>query len=304
LLGIACRDEFAVPIDTGMREVANAVWACADSRLGIRMIEYLAALPGGNESLGFSVSPTGGHMARSMMLDELRILTAAVPSDASVGDYKEAILANNALGKPTFSSREKSWRHLAQLYTLDRERALFAALAQLAHAEPNGLPLLALVCAFCRDAQLRQTFEFIDRLVLGAALSRLDMEQHIEHGFPGRFSPKMKKSLAQNVNTTWTATGHLKGRVAKVRAFPTPHPAATVYAMFAGYLLGLRGETLIRSTFGRLVAPDTALIPQHLAHAASRGWIRFRHAGGVMETDFAPLIKWINREQDLAYVTH
>jgi hypothetical protein len=243
-------------------------------------------------------------MARSMMLDELSIIVSSLPEDASVAAYKQAILEDNVLGKPTFSSREKSWRHLAQLYTLDRDKALFAALAQLAHAEPNSLPLLALVCAFCRDAQLRQSFEFIDRLALGASLSRLDMESHIEHGFPGRFSPKMKKSLAQNVNTTWTAAGHLKGRVAKVRAFPTPHPAATVYAMFAGYLLGLRGENLVQSVFGRLVAPDTALIPQHLAHAASRGWIRFRHAGGVMETDFAPLMKWINREQDLAYVTH
>jgi hypothetical protein len=268
------------------------------------MLEKLTVIPEELESFGFSANPTGGHMARSMMLDELSILVSSLPEDASVAAYKQAILEDNVLGKPTFSSREKSWRHLAQLYTLDRDKALFAALAQLAHAEPNSLPLLALVCAFCRDAQLRQSFEFIDRLALGASLSRPDMELHIEQGFPGRFSPKMKKSLAQNVNTTWTAAGHLKGRVAKVRAFPTPHPAATVYAMFAGYLLGLRGENLVQSVFGRLVAPDTALIPQHLAHAASRGWIRFRHAGGVMETDFAPLMKWINREQDLAYVTH
>ena len=131
-------------------------------------------------------------MARSMMLDELSILIAAVPFDASAGDYKQAILEDNALGKPTFSSREKSWRHLAQLYTLDREKALFAALAQLAHAEPNSLPLLALVCAFCRDVQLRQSFVLIDRLGLGASLSRPDMESHIEQGFPGRYSPKMR----------------------------------------------------------------------------------------------------------------
>lgn len=268
------------------------------------MTEYLATIAEELETFGFSANPTGGHMARSMMLDELSILVAAVPVDASAGDYKHAILEDNALGKPTFSSREKSWRHLAQLYTLDREKALFAALAQLAHAEPNSLPLLALVCAFCRDVQLRQSFVLIDRLAVGASLSRPDMESHIEQGFPGRYSPKMRKSLAQNVNTTWTVAGHLKGRAAKVRAYPTPQPAATVYAMFAGYLLGLRGESLVQSVFGRLVAPDTSLIPSFLSNAASRGWIRFRHAGGVMETDFAPLMKWINHEQDLAYVSH
>ena len=31
------------------------------------------------------------------------------------------------------------------------------------------------------------------------------MGRHLEAGFPGRFSPAMKRSLAQNVNTTWTA---------------------------------------------------------------------------------------------------
>ncbi len=266
------------------------------------MIDYFANIPEGLESFGFSANPTGGHMARSMMLDELSILVSMAAVDASVGDYKQAVLDDNALGKPTFSSRRKSWRHLTELYTLDRDKSLFAAMAQLAHAEPRSLPLMALAGAFCRDAQLRQSFVLIDRLALGAPLSRPDMESHIERGFPGRFSPKMRKSLAQNVNTTWTVAGHLTGRVAKVRAFPSPQPAATVYAMFAGYLLGLRGENLVHSVFGRLVASNTTLITQHLANAASRGWIRFRHAGGVMETDFTPLMKWIHREQDLAYV--
>jgi hypothetical protein len=40
------------------------------------------------------------------------------------------------------------------------------------------------------------------------------MEQHLENGFPGRFSSAMKKSMAQNVNTTWTFGGHLSGKAA------------------------------------------------------------------------------------------
>ena len=62
----------------------------------------------------------------------------------------------------------------------------------------------------------------------------------------------MKKSLAQNVNTTWTACGHLEGRAKKVRALPRPGWAASTYAMFVGYLLGLRGEILLNSVFAPL----------------------------------------------------
>jgi hypothetical protein len=60
--------------------------------------------------------------------------------------------------------------------------------------------------------------------------------------------------------------------------------------MFAGYLLGLRGEILTSSVFARLVGADPSVIVSHLSTAARNGWLRFRHAGGVMEIDFSGLL--------------
>ena len=128
------------------------------------------------------------------------------------------------------------------------------------------------------------------------------MEAHLEAGFPGRFSPAMKKSLAQNVGTTWTAAGHLTGRVRKIRSLPQPRMAASVYAMLAGYLLGLRGEILVQSVFSRLVAQDPAVVIAHLSAASARGWVRFRHSGGVLELDFGPLLT--EEEQQVLHGTH
>ena len=116
------------------------------------------------------------------------------------------------------------------------------------------------------------------------------MEAHLEAGFPGRFSPVMKVSLARNVNTTWTVAGYLTGRTPKVRALPTPNWVATTYALLAGYLLGLRGEILLRSGFARLVTTDPAQVTAHLVVASARGWLRFRQAGGVVDIDFSPLL--------------
>jgi hypothetical protein len=65
------------------------------------------------------------------------------------------------------------------------------------------------------------------------------MEQHLEIGFPGRFSSAMKKSMAQNVNTTWTFGGLLVGKARKTRKAPQPRPISAAYAMFVGYLTGL-----------------------------------------------------------------
>jgi hypothetical protein len=107
------------------------------------------------------------------------------------------------------------------------------------------------------------------------------MEEHLEEGFPGQFSDAMKMSLAQNVNTTWTASGHLVGRAKKIRSLPRPGWAASTFAMFVGYLTGLRGEILLNSIFAHLVAAPPAQLLAHLTTAASRHLLRLRHAGGV-----------------------
>ena len=44
------------------------------------------------------------------------------------------------LGKSTFSSREKSYRHLVQHYGLDLQQALFRLLRQFAGEEPAAPP--------------------------------------------------------------------------------------------------------------------------------------------------------------------
>jgi len=247
-------------------------------------------IPPASERFGFSAKRCGGHMARSMMLTEITLLTGLLPVEATLGDYRQAILKKNSLGKLTYSSRDKSFVHLRELYSLDPARTLFRLLRRLAAEDAASLPLLAMTCALCRDPQLRYSFTLIDELKPGELLLRQRMEAHLEAGFPGRFSPAMKVSLARNVNTTWTVAGYLTGRTPKVRALPTPNWVATTYALLAGYLLGLRGEILLRSGFARLVTTDPAQVTAHLTAASARGWLRFRQAGGVVDIDFSPLL--------------
>ena len=229
-------------------------------------------------------------MARFMMLSELRLLLASTPMDAQREAYRSAIVNDNVLGKPTFSSRSKSDRHLRELYGLAPSLALFRILRQFAIEDESSLPLIALTCVFCRDQQLRASFPLIERLQLGEVLPRVLLEEHLESIFPERFSPTMKSTLAQHCNTTWTVAGHLTGRAAKRKAIPMPKVMASTYAMFAGYLLGMRGEMLVNSVFARLVGASPSLIITHLETASRNAWLRFRHAGGIMEIDFTGLL--------------
>jgi hypothetical protein len=92
------------------------------------------------------------------------------------------------------------------------------------------------------------------------------------------------------------------GKAIKRKAKPEPRIAASAYAMFAGYLLGLRGEILTSSIFARLVGADPSVIVAHLSAGARHGWLRFRHAGGVTEIDFTSLL--LPEEEALLHGTH
>ena len=226
-----------------------------------------------------------------MMLAELRLLFAAVPANAGRADYRAAILEGNALGKPTFSSRHKSEKHLYELYGLDPALALFRLLRRFAAEDPESLPLLALACAFCRDPQLRASFDLIEALKPGEVLPRARMEAHLAAAFPERFSPIMLAGLATRVGVTWAATGHLKGtatREPEPRLSPGPPPpptpcspatcsacAATCWCPRSSRAWSVRTATLILA---------------HLAIGSRNGWLRLRHGGGVIEIDFSALL--------------
>lgn len=241
-------------------------------------------------ALGFSDGIVGGHTARSMMFVEMRMLVRALPASATTDDFARAVVDQNVLDKPTLSSRKKSLRHLVELYGLDPTKAMFRVFWNLSHDDPESLPQLCLVCAYARDPQLRQSFELVRKLRRGQILQRTAMESHLENGFPGRFSPAMKKSMAQNVNTSWTYAGHLAGKATKTRVLPEPRPVSAAFAMFVGYLSGLRGERLLESAYAALVSTDRSQLQVALSLASAKGLVSLKSAGGIFEFDCSNLL--------------
>ena len=78
--------------------------------------------------LGFRFGMNGPHAARTMMLDDLRVLMTHTPSGATREDYTAAIVGENLLGKPTKKARELAFRHLATLYALELANPIFSRL--------------------------------------------------------------------------------------------------------------------------------------------------------------------------------
>jgi hypothetical protein len=252
---------------------------------------------------GFRLQRSSTHTSRTMMLAELRGLLSYVDHpEAGKVDYRRAIDDQNCLGKRSSKTRLLTSRHLSDLYALDPSLILFRTLVYFWQRDPCGQPLLALLCAYARDAILRSTSSFILPFPEGTTVTRKALEAFIDATEPGRFSKATLTSTAQNINSTWTQAGHLTGRQRKVRAKALPTAGSVAYALLLGYLSGSRGQALFTTDYASLLDVSCEQEMKLAAEASRRGWIVFKRVGEVIEVLFPNLIhaqemEWI-REQN------
>jgi hypothetical protein len=247
--------------------------------------------------LGFRYGINGPHAARTMMLDDLRVLLAHTEPGASRNDYAAAIVDRNVLGKSTKSARQLALRHLSTLYGLDNSNVIFRVLRRLWTLDEAAQPQLALAVALARDPLLRATQDFFLAYPQGAVVAREEVESFLSRQFQERFTAASLKSFAQNVSGTWTAAGVLVGHRRKIRSNPPVRPETAAMLLLLGYLEGRTGQRLFSSRWMSLLgaSPDELVA---LANSAShRGLLVFMNAGGVREVRFPGYLS--NEEEKL-----
>ena len=225
-----------------------------------------------------------------MMFNELGLLFERAGVDATREDYQQEVVGMNALGKPTRKSRQLTFAHLVELYGMSPSIPIFRVFRRWWREDEPSRPLLALMLAIARDPLLRLSERFILAKSEGESVRREEMEQFIANAEPDRFSPATLKSVAQNVNGSWTQAGFLVGRSQKVRTKAHVTPTCMAYALFLSHLEGLTGQSLFTSRWSALLGGSPAEL-ESLAHsAARRGLIIFLNAGGVKEVRFPGLL--------------
>lgn len=246
---------------------------------------------------GFIKENGGAHTARTMMLEELTTLLDYVGVvDVSKEIYIAAIEDENCLAKPSGKARILTGRHLSALYTLDPQITLFRALLFFWARDDASRPLLALLCSYARDEVLRDSAQLIRDTSEDELLRREQMEALFDKKFPGRFSPATLKSVAQNVNGSWTRSGHLRGRTKKYRTKPHVSAGAVAYALFIAYLCGFRGLNLFSCEYVKLLDCGRDRAIELAEEASRRGWIIFKSIGDVVEVQFPQLLTAAEKE--------
>ncbi len=223
------------------------------------------------------------------MLAELAAALAAVPPVSGSNEYRAAIIDRNVLGKNTVSTRQKSLRHLRELYALDEGTPLFGLLRKLHTLDPASLPQLAVQVAWARDPLFRATTP----AVLDAAESDLvvpaSLAAAVEAAFPNHYSELNRNKISRNAASSWTQSGHLAGRTKKTRRRVQPSVVAVTMALFLGDVAGYHGAAVFSNPWCRLLDlnPERARALGFEAHRA--GLVNLRAIGEVVEISF-PLL--------------
>jgi hypothetical protein len=98
---------------------------------------------GGLAALGIRLADSGPHTSKTLMLQQLESLLAAVLADAPAKAYRATIVAEKVLGKGTISARKETASRLSALNGFDPSKPLFRVLRRRWGATPTNRIALA-----------------------------------------------------------------------------------------------------------------------------------------------------------------
>ena len=230
------------------------------------------------------------HTARTMMFAELeKVMDSSIDSN----DFYES-LDNNVFGKKSASGIKFTKSFLKKLYDFDLSYQPFLAFKYFWEiTEVEEKPLIALLYAINHDDMLTQSIEVLESVKLGEKVSLELLEEVIEKYHPEKYSYKTRRSMAQNIASSWKQAGFIEGRIKNIRVQPEIGHRVACFAFLLAYLNGDRGEFIWNSTVVKsLFLPENRL--RELAIEASRNdLMQYQYAGEVTSISFTNLLNKI-----------
>lgn len=251
---------------------------------------------------GFRSGDRGTHTSRTIMLDELSHLLDAAAGEVSREDYADAIMAHNCLGKRTAATRKLSLQRLTEIYGLDGQLILFRVLRDLWGRQEGSRPLLAMLLALARDPLLRASATAVIRTPYGHEFSRQSMKDALSEAVGDRLNDATLDKVVRNASSSWTQSGHFRGRGRKTRQKVDATPTATTYALLLGFAVGRRGRLLFETPWAAILDTGPDDLIDVAVDAKRLGLLDFKQSGSMIDVSFPAL--FTERERELIHGSH
>lgn len=236
------------------------------------------------------------------MLDELSHLLDAIPGDAGRDEYAEGVMEHNCLGKRTAATRKLSLQRLTELYALDSKVILFRVLRDLWGRSEKSRPLLALLLALARDPLLRATATAVVRTPQGNEFARQSMKDALTDAIGDRLNEATLDKVVRNASSSWTQSGHFRGRGRKTRQRVEPTPAATMFALLLGFAVGRRGRVLFETPWAAVLDSTPDDLIDVAVDAKRLGLLDLKQSGSMIDVSFSAL--FTGKERELIHGAH
>jgi hypothetical protein len=222
-----------------------------------------------------------------MFAELAKVMDYAVSDDS----YLES-LQQNIAGKTTRSNQDKTTTYLRRLYSFDMTSSDFRCFKYFWEiAEGTDRPLIAFLYACSRDFLLNESVDSVLPTPIGEKVTIEKLEAAIETLHPDRYSDKTRRSLAQNIASSWKQAGYIEGKVKNIRVPTSPSYTAVAFATLLAYLTGSRGEYLLTSQSVRVLAINKDEIRAMLFEAAKRDLLQYQNVGHVTTVSFKNLFR-------------
>lgn len=207
------------------------------------------------------------------------------------GDF-EIALVQNVTGKKSNSGVEKTTNYLKRLYGFNLADSAFAALTFFwKMAEQNEKALLAFVYAINRDDLLMESVSVIQNTKQGEKATIDRFKEVVEKYHPNQYSSNTRRSMAQNIASSWKQAGFIEGKVRNIRVQPQISYRIAAFAFLLAYLKGDRGDFIWNAPGVKALLVPESRLRELAMESAKRDLMQYQYAGSVTAISFTSLLK-------------
>lgn len=231
------------------------------------------------------------HNGRTIMFSELK----KVMDHALEGDNYLDSLNLNVINKATKSGITYTSRYLKRLYDFDLNLGSFQAFKHFWEiANEHDKRLLAILYAIGNDHILNDSIPLINKTEVGQKVTIESVEALLESLYPQKYTDNTRRSMAQNIASSWKQAGFITGKLKNLRTQPEINYTVVSFAFLLSYLNGLRGDFIIKSNWVKALCLDEKSIRTLALEAGKRDLLQYQFAGNVTSITFSNLLIKLN----------
>jgi len=218
-----------------------------------------------------------------MMFAELsKVMDHAIQEDMYLDSLNQ-----NIANKKTKTNQDKTTGYLKQLYGFDIKYNPFKVFKYFWQiASEKEKTVLSLLYALGEDFLLAESCPVVASTKPGDKVTIEKLEENIESHYQGRYSDNTRRSLAQNIASTWKQSGFITGKVKNIRTQPDIGYHTVAFAFLMAYFNGDRGDFILTSVWSKALCLGDIQIRELAIEAAKRDLLQYQFAGSVTAISF------------------